>query len=321
MCDEQINSGEVSKEEIRIRGGLDRGLRSPGARLGAAALLSLLLAGCHNFSAPSAPPAWKLLLPQWSPYVVLQPDDSAIAGYRDALSQLASRSAVTGVRIQLFADGRAAATVALASSLRLDVLGILDDGDLLAPDVEGVFDRYRAAYPQVRTFQIGNEVTTSPVAPMTIDQYLDVFLRVYAHAIQQYPDVTLVTQAAFGAGRIGADDLAATIKRFQSLAAPPRVVLALNVYTPTALLAYTATLHDLAPAYRIWVTETGVGDPASEISYVTTTYPVLETFPAERIYWYALWAGDTGTDSGFSLIGNPATPPIKTGPLFQLLTK
>jgi hypothetical protein len=295
--------------------------RWPWPRRVVPALLALALSGCHNPLAPSAPPAWTLLLPQWSPYVVLQPDDAALAGYSDALLQLTSRGALAGVRIQLFADGRAAPTVALAFARRLDVLGILDDADLFAPDIEGVFDRYYAAYPQVKTFQVGNEVTTSPVRPMAIDQYLDLFLRLYAYALRQHPDVTLVTQAAFGAGHVGADDLAATIKRFQSLTTLPRVILALNVYTPMALMAYAATLHDLAPPYRIWVTETGVADPTGEISYVTQTYPVLGTLPAERIYWYALWAGDTGMDSGFSLITSPTKPPIVPGPLFQLLTK
>ena len=260
-------------------------------------------------------------MPQWSPYVVLQPDDAALDGYRDALTRLTSRGAVAGLRIQLDADGRAAHTVALATSLRLDVLGIIDDGDLFAADVEGEFDRYRAVYPQVTTFQVGNEVTTSPVRPLTIDRYLDVFLRMYAYAASRYPDVTLVTQAAFGAGQIGSDDLAVTIRRFDSLGSLPRVVLALNVYTSRALLAYTATLHDVPPHYRIWVTETGVGDPDAAASYVAQAYPLLEALPAERVYWYALWAGDKGRDSGFSLIGNPITLPISTRPLFQLLTK
>ena len=77
-------------------------------------LLTPLLAACQLISGPSsAPPAWQSSLPQWSPYVVLQPDDGALAGYHDALTQLTSRRAVTGARIQLFADGRAAPTVNL----------------------------------------------------------------------------------------------------------------------------------------------------------------------------------------------------------------
>ena len=51
---------------------------------------------------------------------------------------------------------------------------------------------------------------------------------------------------------------APAIERLRAAASPSRVILALNVNTPTALLAYTATVHDLAPPFRIWVTETGV---------------------------------------------------------------
>lgn len=282
-------------------------------------LLMPALAACQSGTAPSPPPAWLTLLPQWSPFMVVQPDDAALNGYRDALSQLTARRAVAGVRIQLFADGRAGRTVSLATSLRLDVLGILDNADLSAPDPEAMFDRYRAAYPQVTTFQIGNEVTTS--VPMPIDRYLDVFARIYAHAVSRYPEVTLVTQAAFGAGQIGSADVTATVERIRAFASPSRAVLALNVYTPTALMAYEATLRASPPPYRIWVTETGVADPTSQIAYVTQTYPRLLALPAERVYWYALWAGDTGSESGYSLIGHAANPPTTPGPLFQLLTQ
>lgn len=286
-------------------------------------LLTSTLAACQLISGPSSstPPAWQSSLPQWSPYVVLQPDDGALVGYREALTQLTNRRAVAGARIQLFADGRAAATVNLAASLQIEILGIVDNADLLGADPEGAFDRYRSAYPQVRTFQIGNEVTTSAPTPMTIDQYLDTFVRIYTRVVNTYPDVTLVTQAAFGAGQIGASDLMATINRLRTFADPSRVVLGLNAYTPTALLTYEAALRASPPPYRIWVTETGIADPASEVAYVTQTYPRLFALPAQRIYWYALWAGDSGIDSGYSLISSASRPPIVPGPLFQLLTK
>ncbi len=284
-------------------------------------LLIPWLAACHSATAPSAPPpAWLVSLPQWSPFVVVQPDDGALGGYRDALLRLTSRRAVAGVRIQLFADGRAGPTVNLASTLHLDILGILDNADLFSPDVEGVFDRYRFAYQQVKTFQIGNEITTGAM-PMPIDRYLDVFGRIYAHVLNHYSDVTLVTQAAFGAGQIGSSDVNATIERLRTFASPSRVILAVNVYTQTALMAYEALMRSSPPPFRIWVTETGVADPAGEIGYVTQTYPRLQALPAERVYWYALWAGDTGPDSGYGLVSNAANPPIIPGPLFQLLTQ
>ena len=68
-----------------------------------------------------------------------------------------------------------------------EVLGIIDDADLFEPDVEAVFNRYAAMYPQVRVFQVGNEITTSAVSPMPIDRYLDVLERMYVHVVGHYP--------------------------------------------------------------------------------------------------------------------------------------
>jgi len=290
-----------------------------GALLAAATML--LTCGCGR--SPLAPSAlWRTVLPAWSPYMVLQPDDGALAGYRDALTRLASHSAVAGVRIGLSADGRSAATVNLALSFGLDIVGIVDNADLLAPDVEGTFDRYRGAYPQVRTFQIGNEITTLPVTPMTIDQYADIFVRIYTHVVGTYADVTLVSEAPIGSGNRGSADLVAETSAFAAHGvSPSRVVIAMNVYTETALAAYVAAMPNVAPGFRIWVTETGETIPTNQVAYVAATYPQLQSLlRADRIYWYALWAGDAGGDSDYSLIKKATQTPIAPGPLFQLLT-
>jgi len=250
---------------------------------------------------------------------VLHPVDPALNGYRDALTRLIATQAVLGVRIPLTADGRAAPTVRLAASLNLDILGIVDDADLITGNVVAVFDRYRAAYPQIRTFQIGNEVTTFPRRPITIERYLDIFMRIYAHVLDRYPDVMLVTQATFGAGTIGARDLGATIVRLRGRVSPDRVVLAVNVYTNKALTAYIGQ-EAATFGFRIWVTETGRANPVEQVTHVMRMYPLLQMLRPERIYWYALWAGDTGSDSGDSLVTHVTHPPIIPSPLFQRLT-
>ena len=286
-----------------------------------AAATTLLTCGCGR--SPLAPSAlWRTIVPAWSPYLVIQPDDGALAGYRDALARLTSHGAVAGVRIGLSADGRSAATVNLAVSFGLDIVGIVDNADLFAADAEGTFDRYRAAYPQVRTFQIGNEITTLPPMPMTIDQYTDIFVRIYTHVVSTYPDVTLVSEAPIGSGNRGSTDLVAETAVFTARGvSPSRIVIAMNVYTETALAAYVAAMPNIAPGYRIWVTETGETIPTNQIAFVTATYPQLQTLlRADRIYWYALWAGDAGGDSDYSLIKNATKPPIVPGPLFQVLT-
>jgi hypothetical protein len=260
-------------------------------------------------------------VPAWSPYVVIQPDASATAGYQDALTTLGAHGAAHGARISLTADGRSAPTVNLALSNGLEVLGLVDNADLFRPDVEQAFDEYRARYPQVRIFQIGNEITTAS-PPMAIEAYIDVLARVYAHVAAVYPDVTLLTESTFGAGTIGAADLTAL-----GAAVGPRglsssrLIFGINVYTEAAIAAYTVAVAGLPGGYRIWATETGVPDQSSQVSYVNLTYPRLQTLlRAERVYWYALWAGDSGGDSEYSLIKKPASPPIVPGPLFERLT-
>jgi hypothetical protein len=289
-------------------------------------LTALMLAGCGRLSSPTAPTAlWRRTLPSWSPYVVIQANDGALAGYQAALQTLAAHGAVTGARIGLFADGRSEPTVAVAASLGLDVVGIIDDSDLSYPDIERVFDRYYATYPQVKTFQVGNEITTfGPVGSrMSIEQYMGVLDRVYAHVVAAYPDVTLVAQSTFGSGEYGAIELYTMCQDLKvRRMSPRRLVVAVNVYSQRALTAYGGVIENDLSNYRVWVTETGVPDQGQQLSYVDQVYPRLITLlHADRIYWYALWEGDAGGDSEFSLIKNPTHPPIVPGPLFRALTE
>ena len=102
---------------------------------------------------------------------------------------------------------------------------------------------------------------------------------------------------------------------------PQHLIIGVNVYTQQALNADAAALADLAQ-YRVWVTETGVSDESQHIAYVEQMYPKLRTeLRAERIYWYALWSGDSGRDRAFGLIHGPTTRTVTFGSLFQLLTQ
>ena len=197
--------------------------------------------------------------------MVLSSDDGALGGYRDALTSLTGRGAISGVRIGLSADGSATPTVNLAASYGLDIHRHRGRLRPVRPGCRRCVDRYRAAYPLVKTFQIGNEITTFGGRPMTIDQYVGVFGRVYSHAVGAYPDVTLVDKRRSGRAPIGSTDLSAEAAAFTARRlSTSRVVLALNVYSETALAASATVMPDVAPGYRIWVTETGVADPASQ---------------------------------------------------------
>jgi hypothetical protein len=251
----------------------------------------------------------------------MQPNAEALDGYRDALTTLTANGAVRGVRIGLYADGSSQPTVNQAASFGLDVVGIMDNADLFRSDLEAAFDEYRRAYPTIRVFQIGNEVTTWLPA-MSARDYVDKLARIYSHVVNNYPDVTLISESTFGAGNIGAGDLSVLVPGFVAKGMNrQKLILGLNVYTESALAAYAAILPTLPGGFRIWVTETGTPDQTGHVNYVNLTYPRLTALlGAERIYWYALWAGDSGGDSEYSLIKSPVRPPIAPGQLFQRLT-
>jgi hypothetical protein len=170
-------------------------------------------------------------------------------------------------------------------------------------------------------FQIGNEVTTWTPAISARD-YVEKLSRIYNHVVANYPDVVLVSESTFGAGNIGAGDLTILVPGFVSKGmSRQKLILGVNVYTEAALAAYAGVMPTLPGGFRVWVTETGTPGQADHLNYVGLTYPRLTALlGAERIYWYALWAGDSGGDSGYSLIKSPTAPPIAPGELFQRLT-
>src|SRR5204863_124757 len=118
---------------------------SPLRNICAAVLIltsGVVASGCRLLSmvAPSA--LWRIALPAWSPYIVVQPDTAAVGGYRDALTSLVNRGAIQGARIGLFGNGSSGPVVQLVASLGIEILGIVDNADLFRPDVQGAFDRY-----------------------------------------------------------------------------------------------------------------------------------------------------------------------------------
>lgn len=252
---------------------------------------------------------------QWSPYVVIHSDGGAIEGYRKALTELKSKGMVRGVRVGL--SGYRDSMVQMISSLGIEMVGIISNESLFEPNPEAMIYRYISAYPEIRVFQIGNEITTiNPSQKMTIEEYMNVFKKIYNHVQSNHPSVMLMTQSTFGSGSYGSNEL----KRMVELGlkpdviSPKRVIVGMNVYTDDALNEYIGTRNRYLGepnqgGYRVWVMETGSSNPAEQIAHVKSFYPRLSSaLGAERIYWYVLWGGDIGPDVGYGLIGNPYDP-------------
>lgn len=265
----------------------------------------------------------------WSPYIVVHSDGSAIEGYRKALIKLKSKGMVRGVRLGL--NSYRDTNIDLMSELGIEVVGIIPNENLLDPNPEAMIDRYILSYPEITVFQIGNEVTTinqlHGLPRMTIEQYMDVFKKIYNHVQLRSSPVMLMTQSTLGSGYYGSNELKRMVELGlkPNILSPRRVIVGINVYTDNALGEYISTRNKYLSDpdhgdYRVWVMETGSSNPNEHIAHAKSFYPRLSSaLGAERIYWYVLWDGDSiGEDYG--LIRNPYDLNRMTySPLFKAL--
>ena len=138
----------------------------------------------------------------------------------------------------------------------------------------------------------------------------------------------LMTQSTFGSGFYGSNELKKMVELGlkPNILSPQRVIVAMNIYSDDALSEYVSARNQYLDdpnqgGYRIWVMETGSSNPNEQIDHVKSFYPRLTSaLGAERIYWYVLWGGSIGPDTGYSLILNSSDPNQMTySPLFKAL--
>jgi hypothetical protein len=298
-------------------------------RLASLAVAVGTLLACDRLgpTSPGAPPTTQEVVQSWSPYVGVHCDLRALSAYQDSLSALRRAGRLNGVRMELHRHEPVDAVIKAVGSLGVEILGLVDNDYLFDPDIEGAIDRIFAAYPEIRYFQIGNEVTTilPPSGPtITIEQYAAVFQRVYDHVQARHPGrAILLTQSALGSGLRGPTELETLTSLALSRMDPDKVIVAINSYDPQNVSQFSGLLGGALRPFRVWVTESGKPNPDEQASFVRNDYPLLRQFlRAERVYWYVMWGGDEGPDSDFSLIKFPAGyPNYWKSPLFKLLTE
>lgn len=262
---------------------------------------------------------------RWSPYVGVHADLLALDAYRDALSVLQRAGRLNGVRVEIHRNEPTNPVIKSIGALGLEMLGLIANEYLFEPDIEREIDRIFSAYPEIRHFQIGNEVTTilPPTGPtITIEEYAAVFQRVYDHVQARHPGrAILLTQSSLGSGLRGPMELEIHAGLGLARMRPDRVIIAINAYDPHGVSQYRGLLGSTLRAFRVWITESGVPDPALHIPFVHEKYPLLRQYlRAERVYWYVMWGGDSGPDTDFSLIRQPGRyPDYWRSPLLDLL--
>lgn len=265
---------------------------------------------------------------QWSPYVGVHVTGEALSAYQDALAQLQRAGQLKGVRVEIrkssFEGG--VGIIKALGALGVELLGLISNEFLFDPDIEQQIDRIFATYPEIRYFQIGNEITTILPATgptMTITQYMEVFLRIYDHVQARYPGrAILLTQSTLGSGLHGPTELETMAGLGLANLDPGQVIVAINDYDPHEAINYVGLLGSTLRRFRVWVTESGVPDPDAHAPFVQAAYPLLRNYlRAERVYWYVMWDGDSGVGTDFSLIKYPGNfPDYWTSPLFDMLT-
>jgi len=260
---------------------------------------------------------------QWSPYVGVHSTALALAAYQDALPALQRAGQLQGVRMEIRPGEPVDPVIKAVGALGLEVLGLVSNEYLVEPDLEGAIDRILRAYPEIWYFQIGNEITTLQGGPtMTIEEYASVFQGGCDHVQARYPGrAILLTQSALGSGLRGPTELAKLADLAVSRMDPDKVIVAINAYDPDGVSQYSGVLGGKLRSFRVWVTESGMANPDRQAAFVRDKYPLLRRYlRAERVYWYVMWGGDAGPDTGFSLVKDPANyPNYWKSPLFDLL--
>jgi hypothetical protein len=265
----------------------------------------------------------------WSPYVGVHIDGRAFNAYRDALMLLRGAGRLEGLRVEINKSNQNPSDAMIKSlgGMGFELLGLVGNEYLFDANIEASIDGIFAAYPEIRYFQIGNETTTIlPTSGPTIniEQYMVVFRKIYDHVQRRHPQrAVLLTQSTLGFGFYGPGELETMARLGLEDMDPDRVIIAVNAYDPESADQYRGLLGGRLRRFRVWVTESGISDPALHVAFVREKYPLLRDYlRAERVYWYTLWGGDAGADTHFSLIKNPMSyPNYWKSPVFEMLVR
>lgn len=282
-----------------------------------------LMISCDSFACNPVGPSNTSGLP-WSPFIGIHASGEAHEAYQKSIPILRDRGNMVGARVELVpADGLNNQTIKMIGSLGIELVALINNAYVFDPNVEARIDEIYAAYPEVRYFQVGNEVTN--FTSMSIVQYMVALRRVYDHTQRNYSDrnVTLITQSTFGSGRKGGLELEEMVGLGLREMSNQKLIVGINVYTQEAILEYSRAIREHLSGYRIWVMETGnCISSLSQVEFVRSFYPQIGVqfggpLRAERIYWYVMWEGDANEKC--SLISNVLSPPVTFSPLFQEL--
>ena len=300
-----------------------------GLVLGLGVAVLFLYAGCERLTNPAEPTTGTLVPDQgtsaWAPCAVVHnPGGTPFTAQMDAVRKLQRAGKMQWMRLDTHLDGSGAEYHLEAQRTGLRTMSIVALKDLESAGWESAFDRLYAMYP-TDIWEIGLEISNPDpsVNPVTVTPayYMSKFSSLYTYVKAHYPGVTLASAPTYGTGLSGASELETF---FKLGLLDMDVVITLNVYSHPALSSYATVLDKYAARLagkRIWVTETGSSNPASQIAWVQEFYPRLfNVVHPEMICWYAMWGGDgAAVDNGFGLLDHVSSGEVVERPLFRVL--
>src|SRR3989344_5443575 len=199
-------------------------------------VLGALFVGCNSrFFSPTAPSDTSGL--PWSPYIGIHASGEAHGAYQAVIPVLMDRGNMVGARVGLTASEGINGTIKMIGSLGIELVGIIDNEYFLDPNIEVRIDEIYAAYPAIRYFQVGNEVTN--FTSMSVVYYMVALRRVYDYTQRNYPDKMLISQSTFGSGRIGGLELEQMVNLGLREMSSGKLIVGINVYTLEAVLEYS----------------------------------------------------------------------------------
>jgi hypothetical protein len=262
----------------------------------------------------------------WAPCVVVQsPGGRPFNIQMDAVRKLQQSGKMSWIRLNAHLDGRGIEYYLEARRLGLNIFSIIHMKDLESVGWETAFDRLHATYPS-DMWEIAGEISNPDpnVNPFTVTPayYMSKFKNLYNYVKSKYPMVVLTNAPPYGSGGTGPPELE---EFFQLGLLDMDVVIAINVYSNHALSRYATIIDkyaDRLAGKRLWVTETGSGNPENHIAWVQEFYPrIVNSVHPEMICWYAMWGGDeTIGDNGFGLLDQVEASQAIERPLFKALT-
>lgn len=257
---------------------------------------------------PAARP-WKMTVPNWQPFLGIHAFAWQQNVQQPYLELLCDAEAIKGVRVDLGTYTPLVAEWARTCNFS-DTLVIFNNEYLRSDDVVSQFCASVSANPDVRFWEIGNEVKN--FIQMDAEEYMPIFTALFTHAANHHPDLDLLAEAPIGAVggvvhvrkmmELGLKRLAEHGIRTQDGSIRRLNLLAFHYYgnTGTFLHAMSELIQDMPPHVRIWVTETGT-ETNRHVEWVNDEIPRLKNMGrVDRVYWYVA----TSCDS-YGLVRNP----------------